>query len=267
MTGQATDRDTALMPLPSARLMLFARFLRSHEFLVTSDQIISFLSAVEALGPRRLDDIKSAARVVFGPAPERREEFEQLFQSFFLGQVLAAPSDADPDEEMDIVEDRSGNFDPPDIEDVEEGGTTATEAESSNTRILSLSDDDHLRRFARQAPGKLPKKFSRRLTPESKGRRLNLRRTMQQAVHYDGELMRLCHQQRKQRQRPILLLIDVSGSMKDWTDRYFPLCPHAGSAGSTGGGFHPWHPSDPCHPYAEAEKPRPGAGTHQCAGI
>lgn len=213
---------TGKMPVAAERLMLFARQLRSREFLITSDQITSFLSAVHALGPRSINDIRSAARVVFGPPPERMDEFDALFQSFFLGRVLAAPTDAPPDdEEMDVVEDRDGDLEPPDIEDIDEGGTQATEAEARHARLLSGSEDSRLSYFARRAPAALPRVTARRMRTTRHGRRLDLRRTLQGAASFDGELIDLRFRQRKRKQRPILLLIDVSGSMKDWTDRYF----------------------------------------------
>ncbi|NUR13164.1 MAG: VWA domain-containing protein, partial [Bradyrhizobium sp.] len=46
----------------------------------------------------------------------------------------------------------------------------------------------------------------------------DLRRTLRDSVRSDGEILRLGHMKRRQRPRKMLLLIDVSGSMKSRTE-------------------------------------------------
>src|SRR5690606_31506323 len=64
----------------------------------------------------------------------------------------------------------------------------------------------------------LPKRRSRRMAA-SKGRgRLDMRRALREAGRRDGEVVALPALERRKRRRRVLLLIDVSGSMKDHTD-------------------------------------------------
>ena len=52
------------------------------------------------------------------------------------------------------------------------------------------------------------------------GDAFDLRRTLREAVRNDGEVMRLPRLKRRLRQRRVLLLIDVSGSMKERTEAH-----------------------------------------------
>ena len=53
----------------------------------------------------------------------------------------------------------------------------------------------------------------RRLAASGQGTRLDWARAMQWAARHDGELVRLPHLQRRQQALPLLILVDVSGSM------------------------------------------------------
>jgi uncharacterized protein with von Willebrand factor type A (vWA) domain len=63
----------------------------------------------------------------------------------------------------------------------------------------------------------LPRRRARRFV-SGKGRRADPRRAFREMLRRDGEVMQLPRRQRATRQRRVLLLIDVSGSMKSGTD-------------------------------------------------
>lgn len=199
----------------------FPALLRANEFSVAPEQTQSFIAAVGLLGPRSMDDIFWAAHATFGPAPERRADFEALFRLAFLGHTVAAPVPGEPEDEdeLDAFDDRDGGDEPPEPEEAEESGGQPSGAERLFARSFAgVSESEALRRFRRAAPNALPKRRSRRLAA-SKGRgRLDMRRTLREAVRRDGEVVRLPVLERRQRRRRVLLLIDVSGSMKDHTD-------------------------------------------------
>ena len=77
---------------------------------------------------------------------------------------------------------------------------------------------ESLRRFAREAPGGLPRRRGLRRAPARKGETVDLRRTLRAAVRQGGDTPVLPWRRRKPRQRRILLLIDISGSMKAHTE-------------------------------------------------
>ena len=77
---------------------------------------------------------------------------------------------------------------------------------------------ERLRRFAREAPQRLPRRRGRRRTRARSGDTVDLRRALRTAVRHGGDSPVLPWRRRAFRQRRILLLIDVSGSMKEHTE-------------------------------------------------
>nr|WP_255720767.1 VWA domain-containing protein [Acuticoccus kalidii] len=162
-------------------------------------------------------DIHAAALATLAPSPDRREAFDALYRAHFLGQTLPG---ATPTEEEEVAyepeEGADEDFEP---EEINEAGGEATAAESLALRgFPPLSEAEALRRFRRAAPARLPRRRSRRMASGRAGERPDMRRALRDAVRRDGEIVRLPQLRRRTRQRRILLLIDVSGSMKGETD-------------------------------------------------
>jgi uncharacterized protein with von Willebrand factor type A (vWA) domain len=210
-------------PLPRSLLPFvnFSALLRSSGFSVAPEQTESFIAAVGLLGPRSIADVHRAALATLAPPPERRDAFDALFRLVFLGLAMAAPAAGEPDDddEVQAFDDRDGGIEPPESAEAELSGSAPTGAERLFARRFGeLTEKEILRRFRRAAPAALPQRRSRRLTTAKAGGQLDMRRALREAVRRDGEVVRLPVLQRRQTQRRVLLLIDVSGSMKDRTD-------------------------------------------------
>lgn len=212
------------IPHGAAPFVAFATVLRGAGFSVAPEQTIDFIGAVGLLGPRSMTDIRHAAHALLAPPMERRGEFEALFDAHFLGRALAAPADdpsADPDD-LIVQDARDGASEPPESDDEMESGAEAATSESLTRRELSSLDDERaLQLFERAAPGALPVRRSRRRAKARKGDTLDLRRMLMSAAKHDGEVLSLPRLKRKTRHRRIVLLVDVSGSMKDRSDGSF----------------------------------------------
>ena len=211
------------LPKSAALLARFAPVLRAHGFAASTDQTMSFLAAVLALGPRDIDDIRRAARAVFGPAPERRDEFDALFRAHFLAEFALATeaADAADDELRARDDDARGVIQPPASDAATDSGAMATALEILAERRLDAGDETELlRRFARAAPARLPRRRAYRRVAARRGREFDLRRALKRALRDDGDVVSLPRRRRKQRLRRVLLLIDVSGSMKARTDAH-----------------------------------------------
>lgn len=212
---------TDALPRPVLPFVEFATLLRAHDFVVAPEQTQSFVAAVGLLGPRSMEDIYRAAAATLAPPPERRDEFDALFRIMFLGQSIAAPIEGEPEEETQAFDDRDGGLEPPEAEEAEESGGAPTGAERLFARqFAERSETEALRRFRRLAPARLPRRKSRRLAPSKRRGRPDLRKVLRDAVRRDGEFVALPVLERRQRRRRVLLLIDVSGSMKNQTDSY-----------------------------------------------
>jgi uncharacterized protein len=214
------------LPVAARPFVAFPALLRAHGFAIAPEQTTTFMAGTTLLGPRSIDDIRRAARATLAPPPERLAEFEALFSSLFEGQIVAAPAVAGEEsaEELRVRDDGGDLLEPPEVEEAHQAGEAATAAEILATRRLAPLGDEHLLlRLAREAPARLPERRVRRRRVARQGDRIALRRALRLAVRHDGELMQLPRLRRRKALRPVLLLIDVSGSMKARTDDHLRL--------------------------------------------
>jgi uncharacterized protein len=215
---------SARLPGAVRPLVAFPTLLRQNGFAVAPEQTTSFLQAVDLLGPESVEHLRKAAVATLAPHPEQRERFDALFDMHFLG-ALAEAGDEEwaPDEDVSVQED-SGTREVLIGEEVNESGRAATEAEALSARQLREPDDtETLRRFGRDLPGALPRRRGYRRARSRRGPTVDLAGSLRAAIRHDGEVMSLKRLRRTTRMRPLLLLIDVSGSMKERTDAHLAL--------------------------------------------
>lgn len=194
-----------------------AQSLRAAGFAVSPDQTQGFIAAIGALGPRGINDVHAAALALFAIPPERRIEFDAIFRAIFLGHVVSADAEGD-DDETDAYEPETSTIEVELEEGEEPSGAEATAAERLADRPLAPIEDDALARFARLAGTRLPKRLTYRRKRAKQGDRIDLRRALREAARQDGDVITLPRTRRKERQRRIVCLVDVSGSMKERSD-------------------------------------------------
>ena len=200
----------------------FAALLRHASFAVAPEQTMAWLAAIELLGPKGIDDIRRAARATLAPPPERFGEFDALFDAHFLG-VVAPALQAEPseDEAPLAADDSAGGLEPIYGDDMHESGAKATGAERLSARRFVAGDEgDTLRQFARALPARAPRRQGYRWRRARSGSRVDARRMFRDAMRNAGEFVRVHRRRRRLRQRRIVVLIDVSGSMKERTQAH-----------------------------------------------
>lgn len=205
-------------------LIGFPVLLREHGFAIAPEQIVSFLQAVELLGPRSIEHVRKAAVATLAPQPEQRARFDALFDMHFLGAVGEPGEDVwQGDDEMQVQDD-IGTEEIAIGDDINETGQAATGAEALAVRALRVPDDaDTLRRFGSALPDSMPRRRGYRHTAARRGKGVDLARSLRAAMRNEGEVMSLKRLRRTTRARPVLLLIDVSGSMKQRSDAHLAL--------------------------------------------
>ncbi|HEX6144258.1 MAG TPA: VWA domain-containing protein [Geminicoccaceae bacterium] len=211
------------LPGAARPFVAFTGLLRAHGFSIAPEQTTALMAGTTLLGPRSIDDVRRAARATLAPPPERMAEFDALFSAFFEGRevVAPAPGEAESEDEVRVRDEGMDRLELPEAGEQREAGEAATAAEVLGARrLLPLRDDDLLRRLARQAPARLPQRRVRRRRVARAGDRIALRRALRLAVRNDGEVMRLPRLRRRSALRAVLLLIDVSGSMKARSDEH-----------------------------------------------
>lgn len=207
-----------MIPRALDPFLAFPGALRGAGFAAAPEQAESFIAAVGLLGPRSIRDVRRAAEAVFGPAPERRQDFDDIFDAIFLGRAFLAPGEAEAEDELPRAFDGAELDSVPEPREEDPSGLEATSAERLFARSIAAGDENALlTAFARALPGALPRHRSRRFGP-GRSRTADPRRAFRDLMRRDGELRRLPTRRRMLRQRRVLLLIDVSGSMKTGTD-------------------------------------------------
>ena len=231
----STPALQSTLPQAAEPFVAFSAILRNTGFSVAPEQTIGFLDAIGLLGPRDMHDIRRAAHALLSPPIERRPEFDALFDAHFLGRAITAETSDSSDAPDDLLIQDAGDerAPPPQSDEVTESGTEATAIETLSQRDLSsLEENRVLQLFERTAPSALPERRSYRRIAAKSGRVLNLRRMLKDAAKHDGEIITLPKLKRKTRLRRIVLLIDISGSMKAQSNSAFrfahALCRCAG---------------------------------------
>lgn len=199
----------------SDHLRGFLLALRAEGLAVPVPKQRDFLRALAALPPRDPGHLYWIAHSTLVSSVADTAAFDPVFARWFGDGALLVAEVEEPGEE-----DRGGGADdgrPPDQTTREGDGTTASW--SSVDRQARVADDD-LARVTRALRAAVPTIRSRRRRPARRGDRIDLRRVHREAWRTGGEVVRLRWRAHPRRQRPVLVLIDVSGSMKQHSAAY-----------------------------------------------
>jgi hypothetical protein len=138
-----------------------------------------------------------------------------LFRIHFLGGEELPGAEGEDEDVVRLQDEGSGEDEPPLADEANESGEMAVRAEALvERRFGSSGPNEALRRLAREASRRLPRRRGHRRMRARRGPWADLRRTLRESARNDGEVMRLGRLNRRPRPRKMLLLIDVSGSMK-----------------------------------------------------
>jgi uncharacterized protein len=207
---------------PVAHFLAFAALLRRVGFAVAPEQTMAWLAGIELLGPRGLADIRRCARATLAPPPERLGEFDALFDAHFLGAADLVPEAEPGDTDVPrAADDSAGGPEPIFSDETREAGAKATGAERLSARRFAAGGErEMLNRFARSLPARAPRRRGYRWRPARRGPSVDTRRMFRDAMRNDGEFVRMRRRKRRLRQRRIIVLVDVSGSMKERTQAH-----------------------------------------------
>jgi uncharacterized protein with von Willebrand factor type A (vWA) domain len=216
---------------PVPRLVGFGRYLRAIGLPVGTGRVLTFCRAASLLDPFDRTDLLLAARATL---VSRREDFpllEEAFERYFgagepepgPARTRPAPSPRPeaPEGEGEAVEGASAGGWTAASDDDEVEGATALRIVASSVEVLRRKDfgeltEDERREVAsliRRLAPRLPLRRSRRLRPDPTGSRFDVRRTLRQSLRTEGEPFRRAWRERRTRPRPLVLVLDVSGSM------------------------------------------------------
>ena len=213
----------------------FGRALRRAGVPMDSSRIALAQTAAMLIGLDRKDDLAAALECVMIGQEQDRTVFAQMFEAFFrnpeLAQKLLAqmlpqtqesakatvPRRARVQEALRAVS-QNKNRPPAKDEEVElDAAMSASQAirlHHADFQSLNASEYRLVEQLARSIPLALPHIKGRRTQTGPNGHRMDWTRAMRDAARQGGELIRLPLLQRRKQPLPLLILIDVSGSME-----------------------------------------------------
>jgi uncharacterized protein with von Willebrand factor type A (vWA) domain len=212
------------LPEPARPFLDFPQALRAHGFAVAFEQSEAFLRAASLLAPLSLKRLNRAAHATLAPQPERHAEFDALFQHCFVGggDGIAAARSL-PERDAPTSEGFGAAQAMAETRKLNESGKSASQSESLSLRRLRSQIANTWPQRLRREAHRLPSRLRLREERMPHGRRLDLRRSLSSLVANDGDLVTLARAGRKTSPRRLVLLIDISGSMKSSTDAYLDL--------------------------------------------
>ena len=243
MTRLAAAPDAGVSLLGDARsgklasnIAGFGRALRRAGVRADSERIALATEAALAVGLASKEDVSAAMESVLVSREQDRMVFRELFDVYFrnpevaqklLAQLLpSAEGKAEASKRRPRVREalappkRPAAQARPRQEDQKlefDAAMTASHLQRlrhADFNALSGVEFHLVERLAREIPLPLPKVRSRRMQSGQRGERLHWAGVMRRAAQHGGEVLNLPRLQRCQKTLPLLVLVDVSGSME-----------------------------------------------------
>ena len=210
----------------------FGQTLRRAGLVIGSDDVISFCQALGELNPSDMMDIYWAGRTTLVRRRENIPTYNVVFKSFFL-EITEEESDSRK-KKIKASVNTSTTLE---IPNVEEGQPGNGEEESKMGYVASANEIYRQKAFAECTPAEMqalrkmmnalklspPKRRTRRQQNVPSGKNLNMRKIVRETMRAHGEPRELFYSCRKKKLRPVIFILDVSGSMADYSRNLLQL--------------------------------------------
>jgi uncharacterized protein with von Willebrand factor type A (vWA) domain len=209
-------------------LVSFGHRLRAAGVVVGTGDVATFARAAALLNPADLGDLYWAGRVSLVSRREDLVVYDREFRVFFLGG-----SEEDPGRRVALAQHPHEDLraaievpaaDPPGDElrerEQAELGLVGSGVQVLRAKAFADCTPEELAALRRlMAAIRLvpPRRRTRRHAPARRGHDLDARRTVREALRRHGELPPPRYRRRKLRPRRLVLILDVSGSMADYS--------------------------------------------------
>lgn len=208
--------------VPVDRLTALGRRLRAAGLTVTPDTITDMAKAVEVVGYGAPGDFYWGLRSVVCHDPGEYAVFDRVMRDFF-GLVPEETSDAS---KVAVIPSSGllgvGDAEPEDDVEVElaVGASTAERLAHRDFADLDDAEAAAVRGLIAQMAWRPPDRRTRRRHAHRRGDRPDLRRSLRAATGPEGDLMPLEWTRRTVKQRPVVLIADISGSMERYAEMF-----------------------------------------------
>jgi uncharacterized protein with von Willebrand factor type A (vWA) domain len=211
----------------------FAHDLRFHGMVIGSDDVITYLSAISVLDAGDIMDVYWSGRVTLVRKKDNVPLYNKRFQAFFLdisenepdARKVKLKSSANAGATLEVPNVEQG-LPGEVIEDETRLGYMASAADISRHKAFAECSDDELNRFRKlisMLKVSPPKRRTYRTQSTPKGKVLDMRRMARETMRSLGEPKDLMFIKRKEKLRSIVFILDVSGSMADYSRNLLQL--------------------------------------------
>jgi uncharacterized protein with von Willebrand factor type A (vWA) domain len=225
----------------SENIMHFARVLRAAGLPIGPDRVIDAVKAVEVAGVARRDDFYWTLASVFLDRREQFEVFDQAFHIFWrdpqlLERVMAmllpevygrhtkeeveGPSNRVAEALQPKKKPRDDGREPPPPEVQLEATLTFSSREVLQHADFETMTAEEIAQAKKMIAGlrlPIPMIRTRRMQPDARGKRVDLRATLRASLRNGAKLIPLHRRSPQERHPPLVALCDVSGSMNRYS--------------------------------------------------
>ena len=211
----------------------FAHDLRFHGMVIGSDDVITYLSAISVLNASDIMDVYWSGRIALVRKKDNIPLYNKRFQAFFLdisenepdARKVKLKSSANAGATLEVPNVEQG-LPGEVIEDETRLGYMASAADISRHKAFADCSDEELNRFRKlisMLKVSPPKRRTYRTQTTPKGKVLDMRRMARETMRSLGEPKDLMYIKRKEKLRSIVFILDVSGSMADYSRNLLQL--------------------------------------------
>jgi len=218
-------------------LVGFGRALRADGVTVGTGQLASYCEAVARLDPADADDVYWAGRSCLLSRRGDVATYDLLFKRWFMGSRQSEVRVSGMVRRFSVAlpgDPVNGPRVPPEVGEDGPRGSVASAAEVLRRKRFAdctPAELASLRSLMARVQLITPARRSRRTAPSPRGRSTDLRRSIRKSLRTDGEILRLSRRDRQLRHRRLVLLLDVSGSMSDYSRALLQFAHSATRAG------------------------------------
>ncbi len=216
------------MPDPAGMtgvLVRFCRELRRSGLAVGTGDVLTYCVAMTPLDATDLVDLYWAGRATLVTKRDDIAVYDEVFRRFFLDAgnpvpelvTLTARTAAEAEAVLALPETERTSEE---REDQAMLGWMASDVAALKHKAFTACTPEELaavRRIMARIRLTPPRRRTRRTTAARTGRTPDLRRIVRESLRLHGEPAELYWRQRKARLRPLILILDVSGSMADYS--------------------------------------------------
>lgn len=209
-------------------LVGFCRFARSQGLPVGVQETLDAMEVARLGTMVDKKTFKLALRALLSTSREDRDRFDDLFEAYWARQQRSLSRQLDLRKQVMVVRQEEaipllmiGNQAEEEVPE-EDGKSTTGASAVERLRQADFSkvvpqDQEKLEQLALRLWKQMSRRMARRLKATHQKQQVHLRRTIRQNIPHGGDLIELRYKGRKPRKPRLVVLLDVSGSMDQYS--------------------------------------------------